>query len=308
MFPLEQQNNRENNNNNQENDNKLFALSLGVIVLLSVLGIIFPFLSFAAALIWPVPIVYLALKQGMRRAALLIVIAAIINGIFITPTLAMITVAGFGFVGFVMAGSLLEDFSAFKVLLFTILAAITSNFILMAGVSLGMGYSFPAGIRDALIDNVLTLLNNGELSVLVEMQIELIINMLPGLIAISGILTGILNYYIVHWFLRAKKMQVTIFPSVEKWRFPAKIISIAIVISILFRDQIVMLNIAAVAFFLVFIQGFGVGLYYIAKKTQSYFWKWIYVFLLIVIPVLPPVILILGLVDLWFDIRKIEFN
>ena len=310
---MEHRNNNKNDNSNKDsadksNPRRLFLICLAVILGLSLLGILFPFFSFAAALIWPVPVVYLALKQGLRRAALMIAAAALLNGILITPVLGLITVAGFGFVGFVMSGALLEKFSPFKVLLFTVLAAVASNFMLITGIAMGMGYSFQEGIRNALLENLLPLLDNGEMSVLVQMQLDLVMRLMPGLIVISGLVSGILNYYIVHWFLRAKNMGITIYRTLDKWRFPAGYITAAIVLALLFRDQAVMLNLGVIVFFLVFLQGFGVGLFYVVKKSSSFFWRWIYVFFVIVIPLLPPFLILLGLIDLWFDIRKIEFT
>lgn len=312
MFPLEHQNNGNNDNNNKAQKTgearKLFVICLAVILGLSLLGIIFPFFSFAAALIWPVPVVYLALKQGLKRAALMIAAAAVLNGMLISPVLGLITVAGFGFVGFVMAGALLENLSSFRVLLFTVLAAVASNFLLITGISLGMGYGIQEGIRNALLETLLPLLDNGEMSVLIQMQLELIMRLMPGLIVISGLISGILNYYIVHWFLKAKNMKIKVYQTVDRWRFPAGLLTAAIVLALLFREQRVMLNLGVIVFFLVFLQGFGVGLFYVIRKSSSLFWRWIYVFFVIVIPLLPPLLLLLGLIDLWFDIRKLKFT
>ncbi len=312
MFPLEHQNNRNNDDNDRVQEvrdaRKLFLICLAVILGLSLLGIIFPFFSFAAALIWPVPVVYLALKQGLKRAAFMIAAAALLNGILITPVLGLITVAGFGFVGFVMAGALLENLSCFRVLFFTVLAAVASNFLLITGISLGMGYGFQEGIRNALLENLLPLLENGEMSVLIQLQLDLVMRLMPSLIVISGLISGILNYYIVHWFLKAKNMGIKIYHTVDKWRFPAGYLTAAIVLALLFRGQTVMLNLGVVVFFLVFLQGFGVGLFYVVRKSSSLFWRWLYVFFVIVIPLLPPLLLLLGLIDLWFDIRKLKFT
>ena len=310
---MEHRNNKKNDNSNKNSEEKsnprrLFLVCLAVILGLSLLGIIFPFFSFAAVLIWPVPVVYLALKQGLGSAALMIAAAALLNGILITPALGLITVAGFGFVGFVMSGALLEKFSPFKVLLFTVLAAVASNFLLVTGISMGMGYSFQEGIRNTLLENLVPLLDNGEMSVLVQMQLDVVMRLMPGLIVISGLISGILNYYIVHWFLKAKNMGITIYRTVDRWRFPSGYITAALVLGLLFREQAVMLNLVVIVFFLVFLQGFGVGLFYVIKKSSSFFWRWIYVFFVIVIPLLPPFLILLGLLDLWFDIRKLEFT
>jgi len=219
-----------------------------------------------------------------------------------------LTVAGFGFVGFVMAGAILEKLSAFKVLVMTVLAAIASNFLIIAGISFAYDGGILATVQSAIADNLVPLLENGEMTAVLEAQLELISLVIPGMLIISGVLTGILNYYLVHWYFDIKRISVKTYNSISYWRFPAIILSLGLVISILFRGSPVGLNLLVIIIFLLFLQGFGVGLYYVRKKTKSFFLNWIYILLVIMIPVIPPLLFLIGLVDLWFDIRKLKYG
>ena len=287
---------------------KQFLLSLIAIVILTFINVSFPFFNLAVILIWPIPIVNLAIHQGMQKATILIAIAALINGLLFNPLMGLLTVAGFGFVGFVMAGAILEKLSAFKVLVMTVLAAIASNFLIIAGISFAYDGGILAIVQSAIADNLVPLLENGEMTAVLEAQLELISLIIPGMLIISGVLTGILNYYLVHWYFDIKRISVKTYNSISYWRFPAIILSLGLVISIIFRGSPVGLNLLVIIIFLLFLQGFGVGLYYVRKKTKSFFLNWIYILLVIMIPVIPPLLFLIGLVDLWFDIRKLKYG
>ncbi|MGM0420010.1 MAG: DUF2232 domain-containing protein [Bacillota bacterium] len=289
-----------------KNVRKQFILSLLAVLALTFVNVSFPVLNLAVILIWPVPFVNFAIYQGMRKTSILIAVAGLFNGLLFGPMMGLLTVAGFGFVGFVMAGAILEKLSALKVLLATIAAAIISNLILLVSFSYGLEGSLLENIQSTLMNNLMPLLENGELTVMLEAQIQLISLLLPGLLVVSGMLTGILNYYLAHWYFQIKGIPIHSYPSVARWRFPAKILSLALVISILFRQYSFGLNLLTIVFFLLFLQGFGVGLYYVRKKTKSFFFNWIYVFVVLVIPLIPPLLFVVGLADLWFDIRRIR--
>ncbi len=62
---------------------KQFLLSLIAIVILTFINVSFPFFNLAVILIWPIPIVNLAIHQGMQKATILIAIAALINGCYL---------------------------------------------------------------------------------------------------------------------------------------------------------------------------------------------------------------------------------
>ncbi len=250
---------------------KQFLLSLAVIIILTFINVSFPFFNLAVILLWPIPIVNLAMHQGMQKATMLVASAALINGLLFNPLMGLLTVAGFGFVGFVMAGAILEKLSAFKVLLMTTLAAIASNFIILAGISLGYEEGIAGTVQSAIADNLIPILENGEMTAILEAQLAVISLIIPGVLIISGILTGVLNYYLVHWYFDIKGISVKAYNSISYWRFPAIILSLGLVLSILFRGNPVGLNLLVIIIFLLFLQGFGVGLYYVRKKTKSFF-------------------------------------
>lgn len=300
--------------NNQEDSEQLkesrmqFFYCLVAVIALTFINVSIPVFTIAVVIIWPLPVVYLALHQGQRRAVMMIVMAAVINGLLFSPLMSITTVVGFGFIGFVMAGGLIEKFTPRRVLFMTVGAAILSNLILSGILISTYEQGLEAGFAGMLEELAGPLMGEEELSPLIQMQMRLITQLLPALLIISGAITGILNYYFVHWFLRLKNIDVIPFKSIAYWRFPAALLSAGAVIGLLFRDRPSMFNLAAVVFFLIFLQGFGVGLYYTVRKTSSMIFRWIYILAVLIIPVVPVALLAVGLLDLWLDFRRIAFS
>ncbi len=289
----------------KSNSRLQFILSLLAVVFLTFLNFTFPIFTIAVVIIWPLPVVYLSLKQGQRRAGMMIIGAAIINGLLFSPLMSMVTVVGFGFIGFVMAGALREDLSARKVLILTVVAASLSNLILAAFLLFSLDMGIQQGLTEMVQELADPVLGEEELSPMLEMQLRLLTRLLPAFLIISGSLTGILNYYFVHWFLQVKNFSVETYRSIASWRFPSVPVSLAVVFGLLFREQAIMFNIAALAFFVVFLQGFGLGLYSVGSWTKAPLFRWLYILAVLIIPVLPMILLGIGLIDLWVDLRQL---
>jgi uncharacterized protein YybS (DUF2232 family) len=60
--------------------------------------------------------------------------------------------------------------------------------------------------------------------------------------------------------------------------------------------------------FLVLLQGYAVSLYFIDEKTSNSLIKIIFTAVVLFVPLFPPAVVLLGLVDFWFDFRKIKSN
>ena len=301
--------NEDNEQNSQQNNtNRQLFYSLLAVIALTFVNVNIPIFTAAVVIIWPLPVVYLALQQGQKRAVLMIVIAAVINGILFNPLMILVTVIGFGFIGFVMAGALQENFSPRRVLLLTVIAAVISNLILAGILMLGYEQGLQEGFAEMIREYIAPIIEGEEMSPMMEMQLQFIIQLMPALLIISGVVTGILNYYFVHWFLNLRNINVSMYKSIAYWRFPAGLVSLVIVIGLLLRGNSLMFNLTALAFFVIFMQGFGVGLYYVGKRTGSYLFRWFYVLAVIVIPIIPIILLAVGMLDLWLDFRKISYR
>ena len=279
--------------------------ALFYIFLFTLINVYIPVLNIIVFFVWPIPIVYILVKYGMNNAFKIIIISALINGLLISPLIGLITIIGFGFIGFVIGGCLQEKLSPFKTLISSVLVVLISQslILLISYQFLGLDYNY-------FISEIERLLSQSgqfsEFEEIIKLQLQLIKQIFPALLIISSTVTGIISYYITLWYLNKKEFDFKIFTPVRYWHFPRWIVSIGIVISLLFKFNSILYNLNIMLFFICLVQGFAVGLYYISKRNGSKIFRLIYFLAIFFIPLLPVVLIVLGLVDMWFNIRGLN--
>jgi len=277
--------------------------TLLAIIIMTVMNFFFPVLSIIILAVWPIPVVLMAVKHGMKVAGITIIVAAIINGFLFGPLMGLITIIGFGFVGFIIGGSLNEGLSPARTLLFTIIGVITSQLLIVA-IS---HYIFGFDMKNLVEQIIKQLSEAGDTTFkeIIQAQFHVIKAVFPAIIVISSILTGILNYYLSLWYLNNRGISKKIFLPVKLWRFPRWYISFGIIVSLIFKTNTFFVNLNIVLLFLTFLQGFAVGLFYIEKTKKPVFFRWLYIFTILFIPPVPIILMLTGLIDMWFNLRKL---
>lgn len=277
--------------------------TLAFIVLLTAINYFIPFLSMAVLLIWPVPIVYLSQKKESSTVLIVIIIAAVINGFLFGYLMGLMTIIGFGLVGFVIGNVIKERFSPLKTLIIAIITVLISQSLIIYVSSTIINLDYYNILQQA-VERIGEDLDQQSVEQLVFSQMTIIRMISPSLIAISATLTGSLNYYISAWYLRRRGLNIDLYKPITNWYFPRWILSILIVITLLFNTNIIFLNINIYSFFLVFLQGFAVILNYLNRRGSSFLLKAAFVFLIFILPPVPIGLVLLGLLDLWFNFRK----
>lgn len=277
--------------------------TLMYIVILTTINYIFPFLSMIVMFLWPVPIVYLVQKEESSRVIAVIAAAALINGFFFGAVMGLITVIGFGLVGFIIGNIIKEGFSPLKTLIAAVLSVIVSQALVVYVSGSIMDLNYQLLIEEA-IRNLGGEFDGQSVEQLVIPQLQFIKLMFPALLGISATITAIFNYYISAWYLRRRGLNIEIYKPFNRWYLPRWIVSILIIISLLMRSNTIFLNINIYLFFLSFLQGFSVLMYYLSTKSSSFLLKAFVVFLIFLFPPVPIVLMLLGLLDMWFNFRK----
>lgn len=277
------------------------------LLVLTLINIYIPFLSVFVLIVWPIPIAVITLKYDLNTTAAVIAIMAIISGLLFGPMLGLMAVIGYGLVGFVIGNCIKEGIKPLRTLLFTIGAVLVSHLLLLYVSRYMMGINF-----QAIINEVTRLIgqtgNMGGMEEMISSQIQLLQRIFPALIGISAIITGSLNYYVTNWYIRKTGYKRATYKNIKYWFLPRWFISLGIVISLLLQRNIFFVNLNMLLLFLALIQGFAVAMYFIDEKTNSSLFKVIFTGVVLFIPVFPPAIVLLGLVDFWFDFRKIKNN
>jgi uncharacterized protein YybS (DUF2232 family) len=275
------------------------------ILILTIIYFYLPVFNLIILIVWPIPIVYLGVKHGIKFAIIVIILAAFINSIILGSISALLIVISFGFIGVVIAGSIIEGFSPAKTLILTIVAVFISQLIFLYSSIYVFNFDF-YNVLENIFENIYYKLDMGDIEGLIEAQVRIIRTIFPSLLLGSTIITASLTYYISHWYLNNQGIKVETYKSIEYWRFPRILVFIGIILSLIFYRLSLMWNIAIILFFIVFLQGFGVGLYYLSKKNGGLIIKWFYIMAIVFIPPFPFILILVGLIDMCFNLRHLN--
>jgi len=277
--------------------------TLAYIILLTAVNYFIPFLSMAVMILWPVPIVYLVQKKDSNSVIGVIAIAALINGLLFGAVMGLMTVIGFGLVGFVIGNVIKEGLSPLKTLITAVITVIISQALIFYVSSGMLNLNYQTLLQQA-VESLSSEFDQQSVEQLITAQMSLIRMIFPALLAVSASITGILNYYVSAWYLRRRGLNIELYKAVSRWYFPRWIVSILIVISLLLTSNSIFLNINIFMFFLAFLQGFSVLMHYLTQKSSSFLLKSFFIFLILIFPPVPIVLILLGLLDMWFNFRK----
>ncbi len=273
-----------------------------LIFIFTLINIYVPILNFLVFFIWPIPIVYLVVKHGISNAFTVIIIAAIINGFLINPFIGLVTIIGVGFIGFTVGGCLRENISPFRTLLFSIISVLISQLLILFifYYNLGIDFNYFVNIVQEYLEQVPEL---SQIEGVVEYQLQLIRELYPAILVISSMVIGIIYYYVSVYYLNRKGFQLKLFTSLKYWYFSRWVISLGLIITLFLNHNPILYNLNIILFFVCFIQGVAVILYYISDKGN--FLKLLFGLAIFIIPFFPFILIILGLSDMWFNLRKL---
>lgn len=273
------------------------------IILLTMVNFYLPIFSLAVMILWPVPVVYLVQKAKTGRVITVIALAALINGSLFGPLMGLMTVIGFGLVGFVIGNVIKERLSPKKTLIISIIAVIISQSLIMLVADYILGVNLQSFVQDA-VQSFSSDLDQASIEQLVNAQIGFISMIFPALLTVSSTITGIFNYYISAWYLRRRGLNIEIYKRFNRWFMPRWPISAAVVVSLFLKNNPIFFNINIYLFFLAFLQGLAVLMYFISAKTDSFLPKILAVFVILILPPIPMALILLGFIDMWFNLRK----
>lgn len=277
------------------------------LLILTLVNIYIPFLSIFVLIVWPIPVAVITLKHDLNTTAGVVAISAIISGLIFGPLMGLLAVIGYGLVGFVIGNCLKEGIKPFRTLIFTVLSVLLSHILLIYIARYMMGINF-----QTIINQVSTLIGQtggmGNMEDMISSQLQLIQRIFPALIVISAIITGSLNYYVTTWYIRRAGYKKPTYKKIKYWFLPRWIISLGIVISLLLQQNIFFVNLNMILLFLALIQGYAVSMYFIDERTNNSLIKVVFTAVVLFVPIFPPAIVLVGLIDFWFDFRKIKNN
>ncbi|MBM7624328.1 YybS family protein [Sporohalobacter salinus] len=284
------------------------ALFTAIIVILTLLAFYLPpIIGMVLLFILPVPFIVLGVRQGTKTSTLAAVLSAIILGILINPIMILVVLFGFGLIGVVLGAAFEEKFSPHKLIIIAVIAAIVST-LLMVGINFYLFNFNPTTIFNQAIEKYQNLgfdqATLKELEDITRNFKETMQTLFPSLFIIAGAINGLISYYIGLSVLNRLGYEYEYPLSFSEWRF-SKYLVFGYLFGIISINTTIGKNLYLIFSFIFLIQGLAVVAHYlksfnISDKIQ----KAILVFLAF-LPI-NQIIVFLGLLDVWFDYRKLE--
>ncbi|SJZ80831.1 YybS family protein [Selenihalanaerobacter shriftii] len=284
------------------------ALFSAITVVLSLFGFYLPPpFGIAIILTLPVPIIILGVRQGSKTSILSTIISAIILGIIVNPFMVLIVLLSFGLTGVVLGAAFEENFSPFKIIAVSIVTSILST-ILIIGVNL---YFLDFDVTNAF-NTALEQYKQLGLDQATMKQLETIINdmqkmfkiFFPSIILAASSVKGLINYYIALPVLNRLGYDFDTPTPFARWRLP-KYIILGYILGILLISNSFGKNIYFIFNFVYLIQGLAVAAHYLKRLNISNVVQKVILFILAIIPI-NQILAFVGILDQWFDFRKLE--
>ncbi len=308
------------------------ALLAGLAVVLFMAAHFLPIVGAAFSLLAPAPLVVLGLRHDLRKATLGLGVSTLLVAAFLGPVSSLFFLLGFGVLG-VGLGFLARRFTrGVEILMYGILVSLASKLVLMvvAGKITGINpFQIEGAEMQQMVDKVFqfyetTGMSGESLSAVKEQfaeSIRLLPVIFPAILSMAAALDCFLSYVISSFVLkRAGGSPLPALPPFSRWRFPKSVFT-AFVVSILLtfigstggKWEFALkagVNLRLLVNFLFLFQGLSYVWYILTSKLSGPFGRFlrtIVIILTVMIPLLSNIAVMVGIGDMWLDLRS-RFN
>ncbi|MFP4482593.1 MAG: YybS family protein [Thermovirgaceae bacterium] len=302
------------------------SLLVALAVVLFLAGYVLPVVGMAFALVCPAPLVVLGLRHSLGRAALGVFVASFLVSALTGVTGGLFFLLGFGMLGVGLGFFARRSNSSVEILLYGVLVSLGGKLLLMVLIVKITGINplgLDAGDINSVMDNVLAVYQrigmSGEALRTAEGQIRSTLNLLPyvfpALLIMASALDSFLSYVISRAVMkRIGKGMLPPIPALSYWSFPKNLFW-ALLVAVLFSmasfienvPEIIPrigMNLRILVMILFYLQGLAVAWAYMCQKGAPKALRYIGVALSLFVPLLTQLILLLGIIDMWFDLRS----
>lgn len=301
------------------------ALLAAINIVLSIMALYMPILGSFATLVWPVPIVILGIRHGLRTSILATAVAGIIVAILSGPFQALSIVISFGLIGIAMGGAINKKLSPFKVLAVGGAASLISKVILIFLTMLMMGIN---PITEEINIMKESLLMAGSLYEKFGMDpqtvettidsfnrsLELLPILIPGIFIMASVMDTFLTYVVTKAVLARMGQKLEDLTPFWLWKFPDFTVAFFLLgyLLVLLETywplgvlKAVGMNISLVFGFAFYIEGFSLLAYFLGKYNVAKPLRVLITFFALFNPLFLQLMFFAGLFDILFNFRKI---
>ncbi len=295
------------------------SLLTGMAVVLFLAARYLPVAGIVLSLLCPAPLVILGLRHRPKMSFVGLVVATAIVALLSGPASAISFCLGFGVlgVGLGILASRLDQ--AVDIMLYGVVVSLVSKLALMVVLTKMTGVNpFDPDVDQirATMEKVFSMYGGQDLSSVkeqVEQTIKAIPLMFPAMLTMASAVDCLLSYWVSRKVLaRIGGIVLPSLPPFAQWRFPKSLLwafAFSMVILLFegsLRDPLlsrVGLNLRLLISMMFMIQGLSLTWDYMEYRSLSRFWRITLAFLIVFIPILSQIAVVLGLTDVWANIR-----
>lgn len=298
------------------------GMTVGIAVILSLIGVYVPLLSTVALLAWPAPIAFLGVRHGIRWSSMAVAATMAILMMTIGPVLASGIGLLFGSMGIALGEGYRRRWSAGRLMLVTMtvfLFGFGMQFFLslyVMGVNIFELYQQTMAqatnqafhTLDSMGYNSVELAQAKEAYLAQQAQIK---QLMPFVVVSAGVVMAYLNILISRAVLRRLRVDIPPFPPVAEWEMPRSVLYLyvaAILIGYFGAEwggsaEIVTTNIKVGCMYLLWVQGIAVLFWWVRRFPQWKWLRWVGLVLSVFVPMVMAMMFFAGLIDMAINYR-----
>ncbi|MCR5758370.1 MAG: YybS family protein [Selenomonas sp.] len=293
-------------------------------VVLALMAVYLPFIGFLLVLFWPLPLIVLVARHGLRWGIMATIATGVLLGLFVEPMLALRLVLAFAPAGVFLGWAFARGMSGVKSFLLTVLVAILGQAATIGLLLLVMDVNpltMQVEMLQSSFDTTLHLYEDMGMSeealattrAEIEQGMQMLNYLFPLVFMIMGLIYGGIAYVSGGKILRRLGHDVPQFPPVHEWRLPVVFLYLfgfALVglywggsrqITWLYQLS---LNANALAILAGLLQGLVLLHYLFRHYKVSLVLRIVFYLFITMNPFLAQVVSMTGLIDMIFDYRQ----
>jgi uncharacterized protein YybS (DUF2232 family) len=302
------------------------AMLSAITVILSAASIYIPILGMFISFFWPIPIILLGIRHGLKMSIMATLVSGLIVGMLTEPIQALTIILGFGLIGVALGYSLKAGYSPGKTMLLGTVASLFSKVILIGLTMLFLNIN-PIVEQMQLMQESLEYVTRFYKSMGVDpkqlkgitdaftLMANMITVIIPGMLLIASVLDTFLNYSIARIVLKKLGTEIESFPPLSRWQLPAYTV-VLFLLGVIFVMTSGMLNIKVLeyigvnlqmVFSLAFVvEGLALIAFYLSRAKVIKVVRAFVMLLVIFNPFFSQVAMWAGMLDILFDFRKLK--
>lgn len=301
------------------------GLLVALTVIMALMAMYLPVIGIVATMLWPLPIIVLIVRHGMKYGILSVVASAIIMTILMSPVNAVHMIAAFAPASLALGWGFYKNLSAGRILFYGLIASLIGVF-LTAGITMAM-----TGVNPLLLTEQISTMKESSDAMMsfygtmgtspeeiaqfqqeFDSAMQYMTLLFPTIFLLSGMITAWLNFAVGGRVLRRLGHPVAELPCFDEWRLPRLVFYVfAFALIGLYwgttREIILLEQLSLNAYVLSTLAGFIDGAAVLSALLRNRLRRTFFWILLIFIffnGLISQILSICGLFDLIFDYRK----